>query len=235
MSTDSISVFVRVRPDARNEERCCTVYNDSRSIDLCKQPQNPTITTTVTGHMDGVFDGNACQQDVFDRVSSSVDAVLQGYNATVFCYGQTGTGKTYTMTGTLESTVQPGDQTARAGPDDDYVLPADAGIVQRAAAMIFAEADRRGDHTVKVHCSYLEIYSEKVHDLLQMTSWSQGSTLSSTGKKDDCLAVVADKNGTPYVKNLTETPVRSTFPSAWSPARRCICAALRCAHLSSTF
>lgn len=39
------------------------------------------------------------QEDIFEEVSPSVDRALEGYNCTVFAYGQTGTGKTYTISG----------------------------------------------------------------------------------------------------------------------------------------
>lgn len=58
----------------------------------------------------------------YDRVVRPVvDEVLQGYNCTVFAYGQTGTGKTYTMEGQLE-----GNNSSK-----------DAGVVPRAVAQVF--------------------------------------------------------------------------------------------------
>ena len=49
---------------------------------------------------DGVFDQNISQEDIYERTAAPiVENVLEGYNGTVFAYGQTGTGKTHTMTG----------------------------------------------------------------------------------------------------------------------------------------
>ena len=48
----------------------------------------------------GVFPEEATQEDVFERVASPViDSCLAGYNGTIFAYGQTGTGKTFSITG----------------------------------------------------------------------------------------------------------------------------------------
>ena len=46
------------------------------------------------------FDWTIAQKDIYDRAASNIIAnVLEGYNGTIFAYGQTGTGKTHTMTG----------------------------------------------------------------------------------------------------------------------------------------
>lgn len=52
---------------------------------------------------DHIFDMNASNNDVFDNVVKPiVDAAVNGFNGTVFAYGQTSSGKTYTMMGALE-------------------------------------------------------------------------------------------------------------------------------------
>lgn len=83
---------------------------------------------------------STCAQDV-------VDHVLRGYNGTIFAYGQTGAGKTYTMSGDTQSYQQ-------------------RGIVPRAIHQIFKEIDSRVDQEVVVRASYLEIYNEVMYDLL---------------------------------------------------------------------
>jgi kinesin family protein 5 len=75
--------------------------------------------------------------------------VLQGYNATVFAYGQTSSGKTFTMEG------------------PDHRDPVYRGIIPRTVDALFAgvvNADERIEFTVKV--SYVEIYMERIRDLL---------------------------------------------------------------------
>ena len=53
---------------------------------------------------DAVFDTNSTQVDIYNETARPiVDKVLQGYNGTIFAYGQTGTGKTYTMSGAKTS------------------------------------------------------------------------------------------------------------------------------------
>lgn len=88
-----------------------------------------------------VFGQFATQEEVFDDVVRPiVDEVLEGFNCTVFAYGQTGTGKTHTMTGSLEDMEG-------------------MGIIPRAVHSIFQYLEsRRAEFSVKV--SYLEIYNE---------------------------------------------------------------------------
>lgn len=76
---------------------------------------------------DHVFDPHSTQADVFARVQDSIRGVLDGYNTTVFAYGQTGTGKTYTMLG--------GDHTGTYYADMDGRGEADGGDPLQRAAM----------------------------------------------------------------------------------------------------
>jgi hypothetical protein len=106
---------------------------------------------------DRAFDERTSQAALFAAsVAPVVDEVLRGFSCTVFAYGQTGTGKTYTMEGPkrADGTVE------TEGPD--------AGIIPRAVKRIFAALPSRGeegcDWVVKV--SFLEIYNEKLDDLL---------------------------------------------------------------------
>ena len=89
------------------------------------------------------------QQEVFESsVRPLVDQVLMGFSATAFAYGQTGTGKTYTMQGML---------------DNEESL----GIIPRCAHQIFGALGEPGRfESSRVTVSYLEIYNEECFDLL---------------------------------------------------------------------
>ena len=93
---------------------------------------------------------NSRQADVFDfSIRSTVDDILNGYNGTVFAYGQTGAGKSYTMMG---SNI--GD-------------PEGKGVIPRITEQIFASimaSESNIEYTVRV--SYMEIYMERIRDLL---------------------------------------------------------------------
>ncbi|OTB18797.1 hypothetical protein K445DRAFT_314654 [Daldinia sp. EC12] len=95
-----------------------------------------------------VFDDNCTNKDVFDEISQLVQSVMDGKKVCIFCYGQTGSGKTYTM----------------SRKED--------GIIPRTQEMIFSEIDRLKvlgwEYTVEG--SYLEVYQDKLYDLLASRS-----------------------------------------------------------------
>uniref|UniRef100_A0A8D0TUH7 Kinesin motor domain-containing protein n=1 Tax=Sus scrofa TaxID=9823 RepID=A0A8D0TUH7_PIG len=106
-----------------------------------------SVTTCYRGHrrrfrLDWVFPPHASQEEVFRELESAVLSCLGGYSVCIFTYGQTGTGKTYSM----------------EGP------PEDPGIAPRALQSLFREMGTGGQHRVTL--SMVEIYNEAVRDLL---------------------------------------------------------------------
>lgn len=69
----------------------------------CVQLRNPRLEASDPPKLftfDGVFDWNSAQEELFEECARPiVDSVMEGYNGTLFAYGQTGTGKTHTMEG----------------------------------------------------------------------------------------------------------------------------------------
>lgn len=94
---------------------------------------------------DRVFSLESTQEEVYAEVSPLVTSVLDGYNVCIFAYGQTGTGKTYTMN----------------GPNSN------AGVNMRALTELLDRSRARRDEVVdEVNVSILEIYNEQIQDLL---------------------------------------------------------------------
>ncbi|KAI0341609.1 kinesin-domain-containing protein [Trametopsis cervina] len=112
-----------------------------------------TLPPTRTYPFDVVFGPEADQGDIYhDVVSPMLDEVVQGYNCTLFAYGQTGTGKTYTMQGDLS-------RTPMGNPS------AQAGMIPRVLFRLFHQLESSSaDYTVKV--SFVELYNEELRDLL---------------------------------------------------------------------
>uniref|UniRef100_A0A8C6YI45 Kinesin-like protein n=1 Tax=Naja naja TaxID=35670 RepID=A0A8C6YI45_NAJNA len=115
-------------------------------------------TSRKTYTFDMVFGAQAKQIDVYRTVVCPIlDEVLMGYNCTVFAYGQTGTGKTFTMEG-------------ERSPNEEYTWEEDplAGVIPRTLHQIFEKLAENGtEFSVKV--SLLEIYNEELFDLLSPT------------------------------------------------------------------
>ncbi|XP_029611787.1 kinesin-like protein KIF9 isoform X3 [Salmo trutta] len=99
------------------------------------------------------------------------------------CFGQTGAGKTYTMTGATESYKQ-------------------RGIIPRALQEVFREVEQRSDHAFSVHLSFLEIYNETLVDLL-------ASVRGCPGVGPGGMAVVEEAGGGVSVRGLSLHPVHS--------------------------
>ena len=127
---------------------------------------------------DKVFHGGATQADVYEGFGASLaEAALQGYNTCIFAYGQTGSGKSHSMVGT---------EAEGEG----------RGLVPRVLKRLFEGGSTGGDMTVDV--SMIEIYNERVYDLLDPT------VLRNTGgrHKSRSLRVRVHPKTGAYVENL---------------------------------
>ncbi len=104
---------------------------------------------------DGTFTENADNRTVYEAVVQPlVKAALEGYNATLFAYGATGTGKTFTMEGGLEG---------GAAWSADHP---ESGMISRAVRDVFAHLNTQVDSENSVRVSHLELANEELVDLL---------------------------------------------------------------------
>ncbi|XP_037985180.1 LOW QUALITY PROTEIN: kinesin-like protein KIF9 [Motacilla alba alba] len=179
-----VLAFVRVKPTAHFAQDMIRLGADNKSIDiyLQKSPRGGVVNNSQTDwsfKLDGLLH-NTSQEVVYETVAKDlVSKALQGYNGTIMCYGQTGAGKTYTMTGTAS----------------EY---RNRGIIPRAIQQIFKSAAEFLNILVTVRISYLEIYNEALFDLL--------APALGRGCKDNQLAVMDGPQGV-YVKGLSIHPV----------------------------
>ncbi|PSS25934.1 hypothetical protein M430DRAFT_95258 [Amorphotheca resinae ATCC 22711] len=146
--SNSIKVVARFRPQNRTEiELGGQPIVTFESEDTCLLDSKEASGSFT---FDRVFDMNSRQKDVFDfSIRSTVDDILNGYNGTVFAYGQTGAGKSYTMMGT------------------DIADDEGRGVIPRIVQQIFQSilsSPSTIEYTVRV--SYMEIYMERIRDLL---------------------------------------------------------------------
>ncbi|KAM9798014.1 kinesin-like protein KIF3C [Neosynchiropus ocellatus] len=153
-SSESVKVVVRCRPLNRKEESSGPaggiVQMDLKLGQvILRNPRAPPSEPQKTFTFDGVYDANSKQRDLYDEsVRPLIDSVLEGFNGTIFAYGQTGTGKTYTMQGA-------------------WLDPEKRGVIPNAFDHIFTHISRsQSDRQYLVRASYLEIYLEEIRDLL---------------------------------------------------------------------
>ncbi|KAM6169254.1 LOW QUALITY PROTEIN: kinesin-like protein KIF9 [Rhynchocyon petersi] len=177
---NKVHAFVRVKPTDDFAHDMIKYGDDNKSIDihLKKDARRGVVNNQQTDwsfKLDGVL-RDASQDLVYDTVAKDVvSQALDGYNGTIMCYGQTGAGKTYTMTGATENYKH-------------------RGILPRALQQVFRMIEERPTHAITVRVSYLEIYNETLFDLL--------STLPYVGPTDTPMTIVENPQGV-FIKGLS--------------------------------
>ncbi|XP_017711181.1 PREDICTED: kinesin-like protein KIF9 isoform X4 [Rhinopithecus bieti] len=175
-----VHAFVRVKPTDDFAHEMIRYGDDKRSIDihLKKDIRRGVVNNQQTDwsfKLDGVLH-DASQDLVYETVAKDVvSQALNGYNGTIMCYGQTGAGKTYTMTGATENYKH-------------------RGILPRALQQVFRMIEERPTHAITVRVSYLEIYNESLFDLL--------STLPYVGPSITPMTIVENPQGV-FIKGLS--------------------------------
>ena len=199
---DNLKVYIRVRPPLMREKdsslpfrSIASVSEDKRTISLIeylgiefdeasKQKEFIDYPNHFLPHpytFDHIFDMDSTQEDVYQIAAvPAVESLEDGYNSTIFAYGQTGTGKTYTMEGFIY----------------DYLSP-NKGLIPRAIEDIFKyiENNSNSDTTFIIRVTYLQIYNESIDDLLKP-------------EKKHLSIREGQKKGL-YVEGLSEWAVRS--------------------------
>ncbi|XP_073457878.1 centromere-associated protein E isoform X2 [Aquarana catesbeiana] len=137
---DAVKVCVRVRPIIHREQ--------GDQVNLFWKAENSTVSQidgTRSFHFDRVFNSYETTAQVYQEVAIPIiRSALHGYNGTIFAYGQTSSGKTYTMMGS----------------------PDCLGIIPQAVKEIFRIIKEIPSREFLLRVSYMEIYNETVTDLL---------------------------------------------------------------------
>jgi len=188
MSNHQITVCIRKRPMSQKELKKkdvdvvtipskdkITIHEPKTKVDLTKYLENQHF------RFDCAFDETASNEMVYKYTARSlVQSIFEGGMATCFAYGQTGSGKTHTMGGEFHGKSQDSKN----------------GIYAFATRDVFKllKSPKYKNNNLVVSCSYFEIYSGKVFDLL-------------SGKSK--LRVLEDGKQQVVVVGLTETEVES--------------------------
>ncbi|KPA79716.1 putative kinesin [Leptomonas pyrrhocoris] len=195
---ENFRVAVRVRPPLPRELHGYRPFVDvvqitaahENTITLCDaldtEDGRAAVYSRQSYAFDRVYSAAATQEEVYERSARpAVLSVLEGYNATLMAYGQTGTGKTYTMEG--------------------FTNEEERGIIPRAVEDVFAYIHEKrsasADTKFLVRASYMQIYNEVISDLLEAPNPSLG-TRSSLGVRHTPQRGV-------YVDGLSEWVVRT--------------------------
>ena len=255
---ENISVCVRVRPlnEKEREEGVGWVVDHAGTritvVDHSNNNNSASGTRTSTGNsgsfaaqqtdlgaslgdtlksysFDKVYDETWGTKHIYDDVCLPVvDSVVDGFNGTIFAYGQTSSGKTYTMrgSGTWEENKGKENQTTVEGSRDGLLFPVspakglgsgedasgsgdgDVGILPLAVRGIFRRIRNTPNREFLLRMSYMEIYNEDIIDLLAQSA--EGPSGSKNGESGRRLLVKERANGGgPYVCGLREEIVRT--------------------------
>ncbi|XVF76585.1 hypothetical protein PTKIN_Ptkin13bG0277500 [Pterospermum kingtungense] len=190
----NVQVLLRCRPLSEDEQR----INVPKAISCSEHKREVTVLQNVANKQvdrvftfDKVFGPKAQQRTIYDQaIAPIVNEVLDGFNCTVFAYGQTGTGKTYTMEGGMRN----------KGGD----LPAAAGVIPRAVRQIFDTLEaQNADYSMKV--TFLELYNEEITDLLA----PEDNSRHADDKQRKPISLMEDGKGCVVVRGLEEEAVYS--------------------------
>ncbi|XP_058511850.1 kinesin-like protein KIF21A isoform X10 [Ochotona princeps] len=189
----SVRVAVRIRPQLAKEKIegchiCTSVTPGEPQVFLGK---DKAFT------FDYVFDIDSQQQQIYTQcIEKLIEGCFEGYNATVFAYGQTGAGKTYTMgTGF-----------------DVNIVEEEQGIISRAVKHLFKSIEEKKATAIKnglpppdfkVNAQFLELYNEEVLDLFDTTR-----DIDSKNKKSN-IRIHEDSTGGIYTVGVTTRTVNT--------------------------
>lgn len=193
MENNSVNIYLRIRPPTRYE-----IASPAKTfIDSTSSTDKMLVLEETPYAFDHIFNSGASQEDVFNRIEPSIEQLMKGFNSCVCAYGQSGAGKTYTM----------------------GLIRDNPGLITLSLSSLFDKLSKL-DETVenKVSVSYIEIYNEKVYDLLEEKSttepiYSKGSKYTGATKIDIKDIFDADENLNKGNKNRH---VRSTVINATS-------------------
>ncbi|XP_057557381.1 kinesin-like protein KIF21A isoform X6 [Hippopotamus amphibius kiboko] len=189
----SVRVAVRIRPQLAKEriEGChiCTSVTPGEPQVFLGKDKAFTF--------DYVFDIESQQEQIYTQcIEKLIEGCFEGYNATVFAYGQTGAGKTYTMgTGF-----------------DVNIIEEEQGIISRAVKHLFKSIEEKKHNSIKnglpppdfkVNAQFLELYNEEVLDLFDTTR-----DIDAKNKKSN-IKIHEDSAGGIYTVGVTTRTVNT--------------------------
>ena len=157
-------------------------------------------------NFDRIFPPSSTQQDIYDfGVKGIIDSVLDGYNGTVLAYGQTSSGKTYTMQGEMDEEIK-------------------QGIIPRMINHVFKFICKNEGTDFMIKVSMIEIYQEKIRDLFDVSRvnlniredsikgiYVDGASERYVGCPNDVLALleIGSANRAQAATNMNEHSSRS--------------------------
>ncbi len=214
---ENITCYVRCRPLNQRElelgANCIDISKDKKSITLKNYDNNYIY--------DKIFPAETDQKTIFNEIGLPlVKKFLSGYNSTIFAYGQTGTGKTHTIIGPLESLFDDNNDNFGLIPN---ILNFLFNNKEEALNIIRSSSKEKAEKIdYSLSCSCIEIYQEHLIDLLS-------SNNGGFEKEDEILKIREDPKKGMYIENLTELEISSA-----KKAKEALISGFKNRHVAST-
>ena len=176
---ENITVAIRMRPKNKREKGEETpIFIDKDSV---------KVGSSHTFTFDRVFGPETTQENVYNSIGkNAVDWVGQGYNATIFVYGATSSGKSHTMFGT----------------------ETDLGIIPRTCRDVYTYIEQNENVVeASVKCSFIEIYLEHLRDLLK----TSGSSCDLRSRIERSSSTLRESDGSSCDLKIRHSDVRGTY------------------------
>ena len=181
MSAQPLRVVVRVRPEEEHRRGRCVRMKSKTDVTVEAPSRRGARGADVLGgalqrhfKFDQVFGPSTRQAEVYAAVEPLVVAASEGYNATVFAYGCTGSGKTHTMAGDDDGIGASSSSSSAAAATADPTTDRSEGIIPRAVRRFFElvqiKAEEQSDRIFLVRLTFVELYNDRFRDLLSAAS-----------------------------------------------------------------
>lgn len=183
-----VQVVIRCRPALSGEHHMKCTRIEANEVSNTITVNSSKQDTAKSFAFDRVLPESSTQEDVFDTISPMVDHALDGMHATVFAYGQTGSGKTHTIEG-IEYGI---DSAGKLRPrlDTPHVRH---GVLPRVIQAVFDRCRDRAKNNPNVQfrlkCSFMQLYNEKVSDLLNPSTRALKEGLKIRWSRNDHFEV----------------------------------------------
>jgi centromeric protein E len=216
---EAVKVCIRIKPLLNNERRAWTTSpTDVNTIIKTTSSSNDTTTTTnnnTTYKFDQVYNENSTTTQIYNDIISDIiySVCNHGRNGTVFTYGQTSTGKTYTMHGIMKEVGRDlfdyshdnnsGSSSREIETDDDGFILRRVSFEPDSTTKKSSSSNSSTTTTTNIHISCIELYNEELYDLLSSSpnSSNTSNTLPSS------LTIHEDRKGNVVIPNLIEWEV----------------------------
>ncbi|KAM3132281.1 hypothetical protein pb186bvf_015611 [Paramecium bursaria] len=182
-----VRIAIRVRPTLNSEsEEDFVNLLDENTIKITR------IGNSIRMKFSDILNKTDNQSDVFKLVSESIKSFINGKNNTIFAYGQTGAGKTYTIIGGLPENVA-------NFPEERFqqiIRSNERGIIPRAVSAVVNQIQQQlVDDQCRLFLSFYEVYNEKIYDLFNVKGMKDG------------LDIRENKNGDVNIPELSQIQI----------------------------